>query len=332
GRSPLEAAGMGLKLKKTDSVARCNMVTLSDEEPYEEKTMLDYSADEIPSDESAALINDLQKKLGGGGLHFYPGVSYRHCLVWSDGETGMHLTPPHDIMEKKIAGYLPRHELFLRLMKDSHEILKDHPINAKRIARGEKPANSLWIWGAGTAASLPPFKEKYGVKGTVIAAVDLLKGIAACAGMDAPAVPGATGNIHTNYKGKKDAAIEALRNGSDFAYLHIEAPDECGHRYEIENKVKAIELIDEKVVCPLLDELKQFGRFRILLLPDHPTPLSLRTHTDEPVPFVLYDSEKKIPSGAAGYDEEQAKNSGVFFEEGLTLIEKLLSGDLSFND
>ena len=292
GRSPLEAASIGIDLKDTDVTLRCNLVTLSDDEDYENKTILDYCADDISSEEAKILIEYIQEKLGNDVFRFYPGVSYRHCLVWSNGNPhpGV-LTPPHDITGKVITDYIPKGEAvdeLYDLMKKSYDLLKDHPVNQARIARGKRPANSIWLWGEGTKPLLDNFSEKFGIKGSMISAVDLLKGIAICAGMNSVDVDGATGYLDTNFDGKCKAAIEEFKNGADLVYIHVEAPDECGHRGEIENKVKAIEMIDEHILGPVVEFLKGYDDFAVLVCPDHPTPLSIRTHTSTPVPYLIY--------------------------------------------
>lgn len=329
GRSPLEAVSMGIELLPTDVALRCNLVYLSEEEPeYADKIMIDYSSDEISTEESKVLIKAVNDALKTESVTFYPGISYRHCMVWSNGKTGLGCTPPHDILEKKINEYLPKEEsgLLLDMMKKSYGILEDHPVNKARRERGLRPANSIWLWGEGKKPALSSFKEKYNKTGAMISAVDLLKGIGLCAGLESIDVEGATGNIHTNFLGKAKAAIEALDSGKDFVYVHVEAPDECGHRYEIENKVKSIELLDSQVVQPILEGLKKYDGYRVLVLPDHPTPLSLRTHTSEPVPFVLYDSTTEVASPASGYDEAEAKKTGVFIEDGYTLMDLFING------
>ena len=324
GRSPVEAVSMGIDLSETDVAIRCNLVCLSDETIYDDKVMIDYSADEISTDEARLLIEAVQKELGGGEITFHAGISYRHCAVWEKGSVGLGLIGPHDISDKRIKPYLPKNELLLNMMRKSHDILKEHPVNIKRIEKGLRPANSIWLWGEGTNLAIPSFKEKYGLSGSMISAVDLLKGLGICAEMSSIDVPGSTGNIHTNYTGEMEAAINELRKGQDFVFLHIEAPDECGHRGEIENKVRAIELIDEKVLTPLLKEMKQFGHFRIMLLPDHATPLALKTHTRDAVPFVIYDSKKAVTTKATGYDEKQAAATGVYVENGFELMGRFL--------
>ncbi len=331
GRSPLEAVSMGIELLPNDVALRCNLVYLSEAEVnYADKTMIDYSSDEISTDEARILIEAVNDELKTDTINFYPGISYRHCMVWSNGKTGLGCTPPHDILERKVTEYLPREEsgLLLDLMKKSYEILKDHPVNQARKARGLRPANSIWLWGEGKKPALASFSEKYNKTGTMISAVDLLKGIGLCAGLQSVDVEGATGNIHTNFIGKANAAIEALDSGRDFVYVHVEAPDECGHRYEIENKVKAIEYLDRKVVAPILEGLKKHKEYKVLVLPDHPTPLSLRTHTSEPVPFIIYDSTNEIESPAHSYDEAEAEKTGIFVEDGYKLMDLFITGKL----
>ena len=330
GRSPLEAVSIGIDLKDTDVVFRCNVVTLTEEEEnYEDKKVIDHSADEITTEEATLLIKSVQEAFGNEFLTFYPGISYRHALVWDKGSLNVKLTPPHDILERVIGEYMPKgdgSEILFSMMKKSYEILKDHPVNVKRKERGLNPANSIWIWGEGKKPLLDSFEEKYGKQGAVISAVDLIKGIAICASMESIDVEGATGNIHSNFKGKADAALKVLRNGKDFVYIHMEAPDECGHRHEIDNKVKSIEIIDKEVVGYMVDELKKDGEeFKIIVLPDHPTPLELRTHTREPVPFIIYDSTDEKDNVYNSYTEENAKKSGVYVEEGYTLLEKFFN-------
>lgn len=329
GRSPLEAASIGIDLKDTDVTLRCNLVTLSDDEDYENKTILDYCADDISSEEAKILIEYIQEKLGNDVFRFYPGVSYRHCLVWSNGNPhpGV-LTPPHDITGKVITDYIPKGEAvdeLYDLMKKSYDLLKDHPVNQARIARGKRPANSIWLWGEGTKPLLDNFSEKFGKKGSMISAVDLLKGIAICAGMNSVDVDGATGYLDTNFDGKCKAAIEEFKNGADLVYVHVEAPDECGHRGEIENKVKAIEMIDEHILGPVVEFLKDYDDFAVLVCPDHPTPLSIRTHTSTPVPYLIYDSKNEINSGVKVFCEKEARETGNYIEKGFTMMNYFLT-------
>lgn len=325
GRSPLEAASIGIELSDDDVAIRCNLVTLSDEEEYEKKTMVDYCGGDISTAEADELIKTLGAELGGDVFDFYTGVAYRHCTIWHGGRSkGYTLVPPHDISGRAVGEYLKPHienpELY-DLMKKSVEILSNHPINRERVARGERPANSIWLWGQGTRAALPAFEEKYGIKGAVISAVDLLKGIAKSAKMESIDVDGATGYIDTNFEGKTAAAIKALET-NDYVYVHIEAPDECGHRCEAENKVKAIELIDEKVVAPIISALDGTD-FRMMILPDHPTPIATATHSSDPVPFMIYDSTEK-KDGVSTFTEKNAAETGIFVSHGPSLINQLI--------
>ena len=328
GRSPLEAASIGIDLKNTDVTLRCNLVTLSDEEKYEDKTILDYCADDISSEEAKILIDYIEENLGNDTFSFYSGVSYRHCLVWANGEPhpGV-LTPPHDITGKKIKEYIPKGDYVAELydlMVKSYDLLKDHPVNKARIERGKRPANSIWLWGEGTKPQLDSFYGKFGKKGSMISAVDLLKGIAICAQMKSVDVEGATGYIDTNFDGKCKAAIEEFKNGQDFVYIHVEAPDECGHRGEAENKVKAIELIDEKILAPVVDFLKGYDDFAVLVCPDHPTPLNIKTHSGKPVPYLIYSSKDEKTSGVTCFTEAQAEKTGNFIEKGFEMMSYFL--------
>lgn len=327
GRSPLEAVSMGVELSDTDLAFRCNLVNLDVKDSYESATMIDYSSDEITTAEAADLIAEVNKYLSKDEISFYPGISYRHCMVWHNGAGTRNMTPPHDILEKNIATYLPagdNSQLFLSLQKKSYEILRNHPVNQARAARGLRPANSIWLWGEGKKPAIPKFLDKYAVTASVVSAVDLIKGIGLCAGMNSIDIEGATGNINTNFKGKAQAALEELKKGRDFVYVHVEAPDECGHRFEIDNKVKSIELIDSLLVGTLLEGLATYEDYSIMVLPDHPTPLSLRTHTSDPVPYIIYRKSAEKPSGVSGYDEFQAKRTGLFVEEGHTLMDRFL--------
>ncbi len=330
GRSPLEAVSMGIDLSEQDVTFRCNLVTLTGAENYEDAIMVDYSAGEIPTAEAAELIEFLNDQFQSDTLRLYPGISYRHCLVLKNGKTGGYLTPPHDISDRIVGEYLPAGEneaLLIDLMKRSRDLLSEHPVNISRMKRGLPPANSIWLWGEGRKPLLPSFYDKHKIRGAVISAVDLIKGIGICAGLKSIDVEGATGNMQTNFEGKADAAIDALLNGLDFTYVHIEAPDECGHRYEIGNKVRSIELIDRKIVGPIKQALDNAREdYQMLVLPDHPTPLSLRTHTSDPVPFVLYQSRNQVTSGVTRYDEQSAKKSGIFIPKGCLLIDLLIHG------
>ncbi len=334
GRSPLEALSIGIDLKDSDVAIRCNLVTLSDEENFTDKTMLDYSAGEISTEEAKQLVEFLQQNLGDEYLDFYAGVSYRHCLVAHNAELGTEFTPPHDISDKKITDYLPKGEygdIFLDIMVDAYNLLKDHPINQNRIKKGLHPANSIWLWGEGTRPNLTPFEEKYGIKGAVISAVDLLKGIGIGAKMKVIEVEGATGTYTTNFRGKAEAAIKALKDGYDYVYIHMEAPDECGHQGDVDNKVKSIELIDSIVVKYVKEQLDLMNEdYKILIAPDHPTPLKLKTHTSDPVPFVIYSQkagENQPPADGATYSEETGAQSGLVFSSGEELMNEFLHGD-----
>ncbi|MFY9173754.1 MAG: cofactor-independent phosphoglycerate mutase [Peptococcia bacterium] len=328
GRSPFEAISMGLKLADDDVTFRTNVVTLSDDEPYEEKTMLDHSSDEITTAEAKVLIEEVHKRLGTDEFSFYPGVSYRHILVWNKAPYDFQLTPPHDIIGRKIKDYLPAGpygEIFLKMMEESSEFLSEHPVNKDRIARGLRPANSIWIWGEGKRPALSSFYDKYKLRGSVISAVDLIKGLGICAGLESIDVEGATGNVHTNFAGKTQAALKAMEQGQDFVYLHFEAPDEAGHRFELDNKVKSLEYIDEQVVKPILQGLEKMGEdYSIMILPDHPTPLSLRTHTAEPVPYLIYRSTDQTEKAEQVYDEACAAQTGIFLAEGHRLMDRFL--------
>ena len=323
GRSPLEALSIGVDMKDTDVSFRCNLVTLSQEEPYEEKTMIDHSSDEISTQEAAVLLEALKEGLTREGYDFYQGISYRHLLVWSKGEV-VELTPPHDILTKKIGEYLPEDEVLRDMMVKSYEILEDHPINIARKEKGLRPANSAWFWGAGTRPALTDFEEKTGKRGAMISAVDLLKGIAVGAGMKNISVEGANGGLHTNYEGKAKAAASVLLDeGYDFVYIHVEAPDEMGHQGSAADKVKAIENIDEKILSFVTNAFEKAGEdYRMLILPDHPTPVEARTHTQEPVPYLLYDSTK-AQNGMEKYQENTADKSGILWNDGYRLIDHL---------
>lgn len=325
GRSPLEAVSMGIKLADTDIAFRCNLVTLSDEENYDDKTMLDYSSDEITTQEANQLIEAINKEFETESIKFYSGISYRHCMVWKEGLINLDLTPPHDISDKKIKGFLPKNQMIYSFMKKSYEILNNHSINIERVKKGLNPANSIWLWGEGTSPAVSNFYNRYGIRGSVISAVDLIKGIGICAGLNVVEVEGATGNVHTNFKGKGEAALNELLKGADFVYVHVEAPDECGHRGELDNKIKSIELIDEHIVGPVIKGLKeQEEEYTILVMPDHPTPLSIRTHVSDPIPFLIYRSDAVLDSGIDTYNEESAKSTGIYIENGYELISKLI--------
>ena len=329
GRSPLEAVSLGIKLDDADTAIRMNVVTVTDDDsvPYEDKIMLDHSADEISSDEARELVLALGEAMGDDIKHFYPGVSYRHCLIWKNANDKYKFTPPHDIIGRRIGEYLPiaeGGEEFYDLMKRSYDILAHHPVNEARRARGLKPANSAWLWSPGKNPSLPSFKGKWGLDATVISAVDLIKGIGICAGAKVPDIEGATGNVHTNYKGKADAAIDAFKNGDGFVFVHVEAPDECGHRGEIDNKVLSIEYIDDRILRPVYEYLLSTGEeFKILCLPDHPTPLSIRTHSREPVPFMMYSSTEAL-DGVDTLTEDTAEAKEFYIPDGTHLLDMMI--------
>lgn len=325
GRSPLEAVSIGIQMVDTDVAFRCNLVTLSDETDYEDKTMMDYSSGEITTEEAAELIRAVDEAFRTEQILFYPGISYRHCMIWHDGPVGLDLTPPHDISDRKVTEYLPKNPVILDLMKRSYEVLKDHPVNRARMERGLNPANSIWLWGEGTRPGVSRFEDTYGVKASVISAVDLIKGIGICAGMKVIEVEGATGNIDTNFKGKGEAALQTLLEGQDLVYIHVEAPDECGHHGDLEGKIRAIELIDEEIVGPLLEGLEKAGEeYSILVMPDHPTPIAIKTHISDPIPYLLYRSTDPAESGIATYTEKTGKSTGRYVAQGHELMSHLL--------
>lgn len=321
GRSPLEALSIGVAMKDTDVAIRTNVVTLSEDDlPYEQKTILDHSSGEISTEDAQVLIEAVQKELGNEMFRFYVGTSYRHLLIWDRGSV-VPLTPPHDILGKTVGDYLPKEPLLRKMQERSYEILKDHPINVARRAAGLNPANSIWFWGAGTKPILTSFEEKTGKKGAMISAVDLLKGIAVGAGMDNKTVEGANGQLHTNYEGKAQAAVDALlKEGYDFAYIHVEAPDEMGHQGSVERKVQAIEFLDQRLIRKVKEDMDASGEaYRMLILPDHPTPIEARTHTSEPVPYLLYDSTMKQEHNWT-YCERCAKDGGIYRPLGHELL------------
>lgn len=325
GRSPLEALSIGVDMEPTDISFRCNIVTLSEEESYEEKTIIDHSAGEITTEEAKELVEAVAKELGNELYQFYVGTSYRHLTIWKNG-TVIDLVPPHDILGKTIKEYLPKDEVLNQMMKKSYDILSNHPVNLKRKEQGLNPANSIWFWGAGTRPALTSFEEKNHKKAAMISAVDLLKGIAVGANMTNITVEGANGGLHTNYEGKAKAAVKALEeDGFDFVYIHVEAPDEMGHQGSIERKIQAIENLDEKVIKIVKEELEKRGEdFRMLVLPDHPTPIAIRTHCSDPVPYLLYDSTDEKDNTFA-YSEKGGKESGNYIEQGHTIIDYLFS-------
>ena len=326
GRSPLEALSIGVDMEETDIAIRCNIVTVSDDDkPYEEKTIIDHSSGEITTEEAAELIKAVQTELQDEVYQYYVGTSYRHLTIWKNGSV-QELTAPHDILGKVIGEYLPSDEKLKEFMKKSYDILNNHPVNLARAERGLNKANSLWFWGAGTKPCLDSFEKKYGKKGAMISAVDLLKGIAVGTEMTNICVEGADGTLETNYEGKASAAVKAVtEDGFDFVYIHVEAPDEMGHQGSLDNKIKAIEYLDNRVIKPVYEELtKQGVEFRMLVLPDHPTPIAVRTHTGEPVPYMLYDSTSN-EEHSWNYNEREAKESGKLFEQGYELMSYFLS-------
>jgi 2,3-bisphosphoglycerate-independent phosphoglycerate mutase len=331
GRGPLEAASLGVKLQPDDIAFRCNLVTLQFDGT---KTFMeDFAAGHVTNEEAKEIILDLDKEIGSKEIRFYPGVSYRHLMVMKDGAAKfsnlekLELTPPHDIIGREISLFLPKGnqgDLVLSLMSGSRPLLKDHPVNLNRKARGLRPANSIWLWGQGRSPRMITLKERFGLEGYVISAVHLLKGIGILAGLEALEVPGATGYFDTNYDGKAQYALRGLKE-KDFVYLHVEAPDEAGHMGDLRLKIEAIEAFDEKIVGAILKGMKDFERYKVLVLPDHPTPLSVRTHTADPVPYVIYSNDKGAKHAhVESFDEFSAGKSGIFIEKGFELIDKLL--------
>lgn len=327
GRSPLEAASIGIDMNPSDVSLRCNLVTLSeDNKPYEEKTIEDYCADDISTEEAEKIIKTIEEELGTDEFRFYSGVSYRHCLIWSNGTTDLGtMTAPHDITGKVITDYLSTAENakpLIEMMKKSYDILKDHPVNLARKAQGKRPANSIWLWGEGTRPAMQSFEEIFGIKGSVVSAVDLIKGIGGCAKMEVAEVEGATGYLDTNFEGKANAALDLLER-NDLVYIHFEAPDECGHRNEPENKVKAIEMIDNRVLPILFDGLKKYDDYKIMILPDHPTPIVTRTHASDPVPYLIYHKNNEI-TGVHTINEETAKETSNYIDFGPSIMPHFL--------
>ena len=328
GRSPLEALSIGIDMKSDDVAVRTNLVTLGDEADFADKTMVDYSAGEITTDEARELIEFLREKLGNDKYSFHAGVSYRHCLIIAHGSVNMQLTPPHDISGKKIGAYLPAGDgsgELAELIRRSNELLSSHPVNLARKAAGKNPANSIWFWGQGTRPALENFRERYGLSGGMVSAVDLLKGIAIGAGMKSVDVEGATGTLSTNFEGKAKAATELLDNGCDFVFVHLEAPDECGHQGDLEGKIKAIELVDKKILGPVYEHLKASGEdFAIMVMPDHFTPVSILTHSREPVPYLMYSSKRALSAGG-DYNEKAAAESGIYYDKPWELTNKFFA-------
>lgn len=324
GRSPLEALSVGVQMDEDDVIFRSNIVTLTESEPYAQKTILDHSSGEISTEDADVLMDAIRAKFNSDTFQFYTGTSYRHILVWKGGRV-CQLEPPHDHLGKVIGPYLPQEVALRRMMEGSFDILNNHPLNLARAAQGKHKANSLWFWGAGTKPRVQNFYEKTGLKGAMISAVDLLKGIAVGAGMEVCQVPGATGSIDTNYEGKAQAAIDALlRDGCDYVYIHVEAPDEMGHQGRTQDKVKSIEYLDSRLIARVKQAMEEANEdFRILVLPDHPTPIRIRTHTADPVPYLLYDSTKQLKKRER-FTEEAARNANNFEPNGYRLLEKLM--------
>ena len=330
GRAPLEAVSMGIALDDNDVAYRCNLVTLGLNGSSSHPRMIDHSSGHITSEEGSELMAVIGQELGGKDVLFYPGVSYRHLIIWKNGSIAPECTPPHDILEKEIDRYLPSGDgsrCLREMMLKSQAVLKDQPVNRRRRLAGKRTADSIWLWGQGRRPSVPTYREKYGIKGALISAVDLTKGLGICAGLDIINVPGATGWIDTNYAGKAEYALDAL-DKNDFVYIHVEAPDEAGHSGSLEYKLKAVEDIDSKLIGPLLAGMKKrHADFRVLLMPDHATPVSVRTHTDEAVPFVIYDSRSRIENSGAAYDESIAASKGaILIEKGHMLMDRFIRG------
>ncbi len=329
GRSPLEAVSIGVKMDDTDIALRCNLVSLSDEENYSDKTMVDYSGGDISTPEAAEIIKSVEEHFGNEIFKFYSGVQYRHCLIVKNGTTDLgDMTPPHDISGRVVGEYLSKNENakdLIKMMKESYDFLVKHPVNIKRMSEGKLPANSIWLWGEGKKPMLDSFEEVYGLKGSIISAVDLLKGIGKCAEMRTPDVEGATGYIDTNFEGKARQAVEDLNSGCDFVYVHFEAPDECGHRREAKNKVRSIEMIDEKVLPIILEGLEKFDDYKVMILPDHPTPIKTATHSSEPVPYMIYHKKNEKENSYNTINEKTASETGNFIDFGPDVMKKFLS-------
>lgn len=325
GRSPLEALSIGVPMKDSDIALRMNIVSITDDESktFEEQTIVDHSSSEISTEDCAVLVEALKKELTTDEFSFYVGTSYRHCCIWNKGRV-IDLVQPHDVLGTTIGQHLPKEEAFLNMMKKSYEILKDHPLNIERKKQGLNPANCAWFWGAGTKPMLSSFEEKTGHKGMMVSAVDLLKGIGVGASMGVALVEGANGGLHTNYAGKVEAALDALENGYDFAYIHVEAPDEMGHQGSVERKIQAIEFLDNLVIKPVYEKLKEKNEdFRLLVMPDHPTPIRCRTHTADPVPYLIYDSTS-LQNNTWNYNEKDAKAGGIYEPVGHHLMDHFL--------
>lgn len=325
GRSPLEAASIGIEMSDTDVAFRTNIITLTGDGTYEDLIITDHSSGDITTEEADQLIQAVNEAFADDKIRFYTGVSYRHCMIVHNGSTEYELTPPHDVLTQRVGDHLPKGEgsqFLTDMMKKSYEILRDHPVNKARVARGLNPANTLWIWGQGRKPSLSSFYDKYGIKGTAISAVDLIKGIAICAGLNSVDVEGATGTLHTNFEGKTEAAIREFKDGKDFVYMHLEGPDECSHQGDMEGKIQCMESIDRKVLAPIVSYLQDAGEdFRVLIVPDHRTPLAIRTHSADPVPYVFYDSTRKQPKDETRRFCEKSGAEGNYFDSGFALAD-----------
>jgi 2,3-bisphosphoglycerate-independent phosphoglycerate mutase len=330
GRAPLEAASIGISMKEDDVAYRCNLVTLKYNKDKTKAVMDDYSSGHISTDEAKELVLEINRTVGSQEIRFYPGVSYRHIMLWSTGETKIECTPPHDITGKEISDYLPvgnGEDILRDLMLKSAGILENHPVNKERMKRGDKPANSIWFWGQGKKLSLPTFKQKYLLNGALVSAVDLMRGIGVSAGLEILDVPGITGYLDTNYEGKAEGALKALER-VDIAYIHVEAPDEAGHSGKYQDKIRAIEDFDARVVGNVIKGIVAFDEYRILILPDHATPIDVKTHTDEPVPFLIYDSRGKRENVHASFDESILERDDILvFEEGYKLMDYFIRGE-----
>jgi 2,3-bisphosphoglycerate-independent phosphoglycerate mutase len=323
GRSPLEAVSMGIDMSDTDVAFRTNLITLTGDGDYESMIIADHSSGDISTEEAEQLIKAVQDKFGNGQIGFYAGISYRHCMIVKNGETAFQLTPPHDVLTKRAGDYLPKgegSEFITKMMKESYEILKNHPVNIARMKNGLNPANTIWIWGQGKKPSLLSFYDKYKIRGTAISAVDLIKGIAICAGLDSVDIQGATGTIHSNFDGKAEAAVKAYEKGGDFVYMHLEAPDECSHQGDLDGKIKSLEIIDTKVIKPIVEYLRSTNEdFKVLVVPDHRTPIALRTHSSDSVPFVLFNSKNQNDINAENSFDEVSGAKGMYFDSGFSL-------------
>ena len=325
GRAPLEAVSMGIDMSDTDVAFRTNLITLEGEGDYEELIIKDHSSGDITTEEADELIKAVNREFADEKMRFYTGVSYRHCLIVKDGQTRYEMTPPHDVLGRHAGDYLPKGRgsgFITDMMKRSYYLFKCHPVNVSRIGRGLEPASSLWIWGQGKKPALSSFYEKYGITGSTISAVDLIKGIGICAGLSPVYVAGATGTLDTNYEGKAAAAIGEYKKGKDFVYLHVEAPDECSHHGDMEGKIESLRRIDKRIIRPVVEYLKSNGeRFKVMILPDHVTPVAIRTHTDEPVPFMIYDSAAAAEYDATRKFTEESGAGGRFFDSGFSLAD-----------